>query len=262
MTSGSRVLAVVRYDAIDQLRRPLAVLLPIALPIYVVTRSVAQTLATPRPVELAGGQHIIATMRELHGAGMAAIAVGFVSALLGSFVARSAQSADRRLAVVGFGSRELIASRLLVLLASATLVTLVAASVVAASVNVEHWAALTGSLWLTGMLFAAIGALLGTTLGVLPATYAALFAVLVDLGVAQNPMFNARPPDWAQLLPGYGSARGLYAAAFAPTFNAAGVLLLAAGWTAVALAAVVVAMRRNLPTTPSHPSTKATAHAQ
>lgn len=86
----------------DQWRRPLVGSLLVALPVFLVVWSVAITLATPRRIGLPGGVEVETTMKDLHGPGMAAIAVAFVAALVGVFVMQSALRGDRRLVVAGF----------------------------------------------------------------------------------------------------------------------------------------------------------------
>ena len=42
----------------------------------------------------------------------------------------------------------------------------------------------------------------------------------LDLGIAQDPMLHATPPDWAHFLPGYGGFRVLTNAILTHTFQA------------------------------------------
>ena len=84
---------------------------------------------------------------------------------------------------------------------------------------------------LIGLTYGAIGALAGALLGRLGATYFMLFLPMLDLGIAQTPMFGDGAPDgWTQRLPGYGAGRVLVDAAFASSFSAGPELALAMGW--------------------------------
>ena len=104
------------------------------------------------------------------------------------------------------------------------------------------------ALLLTGLLYAAIGALVGVLLDKLAATYLILFLIMTDLGVVQSPMFHARPVAFAWLLPGFPLDRLLYDGAFSHTFNAMGKLLLALGWLTALGVVVYLVLRRALGT--------------
>jgi hypothetical protein len=110
------------------------------------------------------------------------------------------------------------------------------------------WPLVVAALLLTGLVYAAIGALLGALLDKLPATYLILFLIMTDLGVVQSPMFHASPVRLGWLLPGYALDRLLYAGAFSPGFHEAGVLLLALGWLAVLALALFLVLGRALGT--------------
>ena len=244
MTALARTRVATTMAFRDQLRRPLLLVLLIVIPAYVITRSVAETLATPRTIGLPDGVTVTTTMKQLHGAGMGGIAIAFVAALLGVFLMQSALDGDRRLVVAGFRPVETVLARLLVLLAGTSLVVAVSAVVTALNFTPASWVPLIVSMLLLGLNYGAIGALAGALLGKLAATYLMLFLVMTDLGVVQTPMFHATPPDGAVLLPGYGPSRVMYDGGFSTTFHATSELLLSLGWTAVLGAAVVVVLRR------------------
>jgi hypothetical protein len=65
----------------------------------------------------------------------------------------------------------------------------------------------------------------------------------LELGIAQDPMLHATPPDWAHFLPGYGGFRVLTNAILTHTFQA-GPLLTALGRPA---ARPAQALSRNSP---------------
>src|SRR4029453_3142590 len=90
------------------LRRPLVLILIVVIPAYVITRSIAETLATPRRIGLPDGIYVTTTMKELRGAGMGGVVVACVAALLGVFVMQSAPEGDRRLVVAGFHPGETV----------------------------------------------------------------------------------------------------------------------------------------------------------
>jgi hypothetical protein len=137
-----------------------------------------------------------------------------------------------------------VLARLIVLAAATAVAVVVSAAIMALVFTPASWPPVIAALALTGLIYAAIGALIGALLDKLPATYLILFLVMTDLGVVQSPMFHATPVAFAWLLPGYPLDRMLYDGAFAHSFQATGALLLALGWLAALSAAVYVLLRR------------------
>lgn len=228
----------------DQERRPLVLILLVIVPAYVITRSIAETLPTPRQIGLPGGVVVTTTMRDLHGAGMGGLVVAFVVALVGVFVMQSALEGDRRLVLAGFRPGETVIARLLVLAVATALVVAVAAIVTALNFTAASWLPMIGALALIGLIYGAIGALAGAVLDKLAATYLILFLVMTDLGVVQSPMFHTTPGSLAVLLPGYGPSRVMYEGAFSHSFNAGGELALGLAWLAALSVAVYLLLRR------------------
>jgi hypothetical protein len=228
----------------DQWRRPLVLIMIVVVPAYVILWSVAQTKPTPRSIGLPGGESVATTMRALHGPGMAGLMVAFLAALLGVFVMRSALAGDRRLVLAGLRARDAVLARLLVLAAATAFAIVVSTSIMSLVFTPASWPPVIAALALIGLIYAAIGALIGALLDKLAATYLILFLVMTDLGVVQSPMFHATPVAFAWLLPGYPLDRVLYDGAFAHSFQASGALLLALAWLAALSASVYVVLRR------------------
>lgn len=228
----------------DQRRRPLVLIVLVLLPAYVITKSIAETLSTPKQLSLPGGVVVTTTMKELHGAGMGGVVIGFAAALLGVFVMQSALQGDRRLVVAGYRPGETVIARLGVLAAATGVVVAVSAIVTALNFTPASWVPLLTGLVLLGLIYAGIGALAGALLDKLAATYLVLFLVLTDLGIVQSPMFRDRPGSGAVLLPGYGPMRVMYDGAFSTSFHAGAELLLGFGWLAAVGAAVYFVLRR------------------
>ncbi|MFI5004705.1 MAG: hypothetical protein ACHQE6_06800 [Solirubrobacterales bacterium] len=184
-------------------------------------------------------------MKDLHGAVMAGTAIAFVAALVGVFVMQSALQGDRRLVIAGFRPGETVVARLAVLTAATVLVVAVSAIVTALSFTPASWPPLIVALLLTGLIYAALGALAGAILEKLAATYLMLFLGMTDLGIVQNPMFgNGTPGRWAVLLPGYGPSRMMVDGAFSHTFHTGGELLLALAWATLLTIGVYLVLRR------------------
>ena len=228
----------------DQVRRPLVLILLVIVPAYVITRSIADTLPTPRTIGLPGGVVVTTTMSDLHGAGMGGLVVAFVVALVGVFVMQSALEGDRRLVLAGYRPGETVIARLLVLSAATALVVAVAAIVTALNFTAASWLPMIAGLALIGMIYGAIGALAGAVLDKLAATYLILFLVMTDLGVVQSPMFHTEPGSLAVLLPGYGPSRLMYEGAFSTSFHAGGELALGFAWLGALSVVVYLMLRR------------------
>ena len=241
-------MTATRMGLREQARRPVLLVLLVGVPFFFITRAILNTEATPRLIALPGGAEVATTMRDLHGANMAAITIAFLAGLCGAFVMNSARRVDRRLVVAGFRPLQALAPRLAVLAVATLLVVAVSSAVTALSFTPQSWPAfVTGNL-LIGLTYGALGALAGAMLGVLPATYAMLLGPMLDLGIAQNPMFGDGTPDgWSRLLPGYGSGRVLTDAAFSSSgFHAWGELALATGWAVAGTAVVAAVLVRSL----------------
>lgn len=244
MSSLARARGATEMAFRDQRRRPLVLVVLVLLPAYVITKSIAETLSTPKLLELPEGVVVTTTMKELHGAGMGGVVIGFAAALLGVFVMQSALQGDRRLVVAGFRPGETVAARLAVLGAATAVVVAVSAIVTALNFTPVSWGPLLIAMVLIGLIYAGIGALAGALLDQLGATYLMLFLVLTDLGVVQSPMFRQTPGQFASLLPGYGPSRVMYEGAFSSSFNAGAELALGIGWLLGVGAAVFVVLRR------------------
>jgi len=243
MVARARVATTMAFR--DQRRRPLVLILLVVVPVYVVTRSIAITEATPRRIGLPGDIAVLTTMKDLHGAVMAGTAIAFTAALVGAFVMQSALQGDRRLVVAGYRPGETVLARLAVLAAATALVVGVSALATALYFTPASWPRLLLALVLIGLIYAAIGALAGAVLGKLGATYLILFLVMTDIGIVQNPMFgDGTPGTWAALLPGYGPSRVMVDAAFSPGFHTAGDLALSLAWTVLLAWTVTYVLRR------------------
>ncbi len=102
-----------------------------------------------------------------------------------------------------------------------------------------------------GVTYAGLGALAGTLLGRVGATYLVLIGSMLDIGVVQNPMFGSgTPPAWGVVLPGYGPMRIVMSASFAhagapPAADIALTLLWSVGVLAVVVRVLTGAMRRS-----------------
>lgn len=244
---STRIATATRLGFREQARRPLLIALLVTLPFFFITRAIAVTEPTPRRIGLPGGGDVLTTMREAHGASMATITIGFLAALCGVFVMRSARRADRRLVVAGFRPLEAVVPRAAVLAAATVIVLAVSLAVTALSFTPASWPVFAVGNLLVGLTYACIGALCGAALGELAATYLVLFGAMLGTGILQNPMFgDGTPGGLAYAFPDYGAGRVIIDGAFSTTFHAWPELALALVWVAVLGAAVASVLRRAL----------------
>lgn len=217
-------------------RRNLALwVLLIGLPIFFITLSIAITPDDPAPVELAeaGRRGItILSMVDVHGAIMVAITVAFLAGLAGLFVVIGSAEADRRLVIAGFRSREVLAARLGVIVLAAVLVSVVSLAVTAMSFTPEVWPTFALATVSIAITYAMIGVVVGPLVGRLGGLYLMFLLPFLDVGLAQNVMFDAAPPAWAVWMPAHGATRILVDGAFTPGFDETAGLLIALAWLA------------------------------
>ena len=246
---NARIVVATKLGVREQARRPLLLVLLVVLPFFFITRAIARSEPTPRRIGLPGGEQILTTMRDVHGASMVTITVAFLAALCGAFVMRSARSADRRLVVAGYGPTEALVPRLLILVAATLVVLAVSLAVTALSFTPASWPAFTLGNLLVGLTYACLGALAGAALGQLGATYLVLFLAMLGTGILQNPMFgDGTPGGLALVFPDYAAGRVVIDGAFSAGSHAWGALALALAWLAAVTVAVILVLRRSLRT--------------
>lgn len=247
-----RGFAVLDQQPTREYRRNLALwVLLIGVPLFFITVAIATTPDDPTPLQLTEtGQQVtqVLPMSELHGAIMVPITVAFLSGLAGLFVVTGSSQADHRLVLAGFRPGEVLTARLGVIGFAVLLVTTVSLLVTAASFTPEGWTWFIVANLLVALTYAMLGVLIGPLAGRLGGLYLLLTIPFIDIGLAQNPMFAAAPPTWANVMPGHGAVRIILDAAFTTTFDQPGALALALGWlAALTLAASVVFGRLTTP---------------
>lgn len=246
-SSWARLATGLRF-AWREYRRNLALwVLLVVLPIFFISLGIAITPDDPAPVELAeGGRRAISTlsMVDVHGAIMVAITVAFLAGLAGLFVVLGSAEADRRLVIAGFRPAEVLTSRLGVIVLAAVLVSGVSLAVTAVSFTPRVWITFALATVAIAITYAMIGVVIGPLVGRLGGLYLMFLLPFLDLGLAQNIMFDAAPPAWAAAMPGYGAVRVLVDGAFTPTFDETTGLLFALAWLVGITAAAVGVFHR------------------
>ena len=231
-----------------QLRRmPVMWILIIGLPVAFILSSIAVTPDDPTPVELVeGGQRglSIISMADVHGAIMVPITIGLLASLAGLFVILDSAEADRRLSLTRFRPGEILGVRMTVIAAAALVATAVSVAVTAVSFDAVSWPIFIGANVLVALTYATIGVIVGPVFGRLGGLYLLLMVPFLDVGLAQNAMFDAAPPTWGTYMPAHGAVRVMMDGAFTPTFDETGALVLALAWLVGLTAIAAVVFRR------------------
>lgn len=228
-----RTVVALRYGFRDYRRNPVLWVLLVGLPVAFITLSILVTPADPAPVELTedGIRSLqILMMDDLHGAIMVPITVGFISGLAGLFVVLGSADADRRLVLAGYRPLEVLSARLGIVVGASLLTTAVALAVTAVSFTPRSWTLFATANVIVALTYAMIGVLIGPLTGLLGGLYLMLALPFLDIGIAQNAMFDAAPPAWAIYMPGFGSVRVLLDGAFTRGFDEWPALLVALAW--------------------------------
>jgi hypothetical protein len=89
-----------------------------------------------------------------------------------------------------------------------------------------------------------IGVVIGPLVGRLGGLYLMFLLPFLDVGLAQNIMFDAAPPSWAVWMPAHGAVRVLIDGAFTPGFDEAGGLMLGLAWLVGLTAAAAAIFHR------------------
>ncbi len=230
-----RVAVALRYGFRDYRRNVVLWVLLVGLPGLFITLSLVVTPDEPGPVELVedGKRSVqLLSMTDVHGATMVPITVGFLAGLAGLFVALGSADGDRRLVLAGYRPLEVLAARLGVIVFAALVTTATALAVTAAGFTPEVWVSFAAANVAVALTYGMIGVLVGPRFGLLGGLYLMLALPFIDVGLAQNAMFDAAPPAWATLLPAHGAVRLLLDGAFTPGFDEAGAVVLALVWLA------------------------------
>jgi len=229
----TRAGTALRYAFRQYRRNAVMWILLAVLPVAFITLSFIITPEQPAPVRLTdAGQSTLSvvSMVKVHGAIMAPITIAFLAGVAGLFVVLGSAQADRRLVLAGFRTPEVLAARLGVIWTAALAITVVSLAVTFVDFRPQQWVAFIVANVLVALTYGMIGVILGVVAGRLGGLYLILTLPFIDLGIAQNVMFDAAPPTWGRFLPGHGAIRLLVDSAFTPGFDATGALLEGLLW--------------------------------
>lgn len=241
--SWSRLAAGLAYGLREYRRNLVMWLLLLLVPVVLITLSFAVTPASPTPVAVGGATRMIA-MVDLHGAIMVPITVAFLGGLAGLFVVLGSAEGDRRLVLAGFRPREVLTARIGVIAVAAVLTTSVSLAVTAFDFWPRSWLAFAGASLLVALTYGMLGVLAGPLVGRLGGLYLMFLIPMIDVGIAQSPMFGAALPSWGRFLPAHGAVQVLLDGAFAASFTTMGALLQSLGWLVAITAVAALVFRR------------------
>lgn len=243
----ARLRAGLRFGFRDYRRNVVMWVLLIVLPVLFISLSFYITPDAPAPVELIenGVSAIrVISMIDVHGAIMVPITVGFLAGLAGLFVVQGSLDADARLSIAGFRAREILASRLGIIGMAVLFTTAVSLAVTAVDFTPQNWGWFALGNVMVAATYGMVGVVVGALFGQLGGLYVMFLLPFIDVGIAQNVMFSAAPPDWGVLLPARGAVQVLVDAAFTPGFDQASGLWLAVAWLVGLVVATGVVFRR------------------
>jgi hypothetical protein len=243
----TRLSAGLKFGFKDYRRNAAMWVLLVVVPVFFISLSFFVTPDQPAPVELTDGRSVVTrilSMIDVHGAIMVPITIGFLAGLAGMFIVQGSIEADARLVLAGFRTREILASRLGVIAAAALLTTVVALAVTALDFAPKNWAWFAVGNVAVAAIYAMVGVLVGIFFGRLGGLYVMFLVPFIDVGIAQNVMFSAAPPDWGGFLPARGAVSILVDAAFTEGFDQERALLLTVAWLIVLAVANGVAFTR------------------
>lgn len=227
----------------EYVRTPVLLALLVFLPAYFIAVFTRVMPDRTVPVEVAG-QVVRVGMKAVVAALMTPMAAALVGGIAGLFLMRSAREADGRLALAGASTPEILAARGGVLALAAVVASLVATGVMAVTYVPEQFGWFVAATVLTGLLYGALGALVGLVLNRLAGVYVLMFGPLLDVFLAQSPL-SAETHAVAPYLPGHYPTKLAFDAAFTAGVDPANLWWGLAYLLAVA-AVTALAFRRTL----------------
>jgi hypothetical protein len=212
------------------LRSPLFIILLIGLPPTFISLSFIVTPDLPFGVNVqegAGRVPVAVGMADFHGAIMVPITVAFLSGILGLFVMLSARQGDRRLVIAGYSPNLLLVVRLVIVAVMSLVITAISVGVTLISFQPMQLGLFFLANLITALQYGFLGAIAGTFLSAMSGTYLMFFMPMMDVGFAQNPMFDREHAAlWVKLLPSYAPMEVLIDGAFTASFDTGIFLLL------------------------------------
>ncbi|MGC5583171.1 ABC transporter permease [Ornithinimicrobium sp. W1665] len=182
----------------------------------------------------------------IHSGTMAPEAIASLAALVGVFVVLDARAGDRRLVLAGQRVLVAVASRMILVMLAAVLVSLASLAVTATVFTADQWLVYGLGGVVLALTYGLVGMLLGPVLGRVSGVFLAFLLPFVDLGLGQSPMLGGEPTRWSRWMPGYGGMRVLIDGGLTAGFDETASLAIAVIWLLLLGAAVVLMLMRTL----------------
>jgi hypothetical protein len=240
--ASSRIRISTALVARDLIRNRVAVVLLLMIPtvLYVLIRITMGDRVVPFQLSGLGDEIITASERDLSLLFMGMTAISGLSAFVAFVLVLRPVAADRRLAFEGYRPSELLAAKLLVLVAALVVVAAYATALLPFFFRPTRPAGVLGAFLLTALVYGAIGMAIGAVVRQeLEGILVILLLVNVDAGWLQNPVFygHAHHQGLIRALPGhYPGQVGMLSG-----FTDAGLLAGTAAALAYAAAALLIA---------------------
>lgn len=213
-----RVRTAVTMGLREFRRTPVLLGLLMVLPVYYIGAFTYIVPEATLPIAF-GSETVRVSLRDFVVVLMTPLTAGMLCGIVGLFLMESSKAADDRLRLAGFRSRELIASRVVLLAVGGALVSGATLAVLLVGFSPESIPAFVLATVLAALTYGVIGVLVGVSLDRLPGVYVMLFAPIIDILMFQNPMASDSP-RWVKLLPGYFVTKATTDAAFTATVDA------------------------------------------
>ncbi|WP_248905697.1 ABC transporter permease [Halocatena marina] len=199
-------------------RDRLFLVLLVYLPVMYVGLISQMTPSVDLPVRVSVGMLTLELMRpmgQINGVVMTAAASVFITGIVGLFTMFRSRDADRRLVRTGFGSTNLVVSRIGLLLLVSVVATAFGTGVLLFSVWPNHLGQFVFGVIVLAVTYGFVGLAVGQTVDRLAGLYVMLFVPMLDIAVFQNPTFiRGDPPTWMTVLPSYHAMQVILDAAF------------------------------------------------
>jgi ABC-2 type transport system permease protein len=215
-------------------RTPVLLALLLFLPAYFIFVFTAVMPDQTVPVAIPGEGLVQIAMTELTPVLMTPMATALVGGVAGLFLMQSARDVDGRLAIVGTTVPEILLARGGVLALAAIAASLVSVGVLAITYVPESVAWFLVATVIAGLLYGAIGALIGLVLNRLAGIYLLMFGPLLDIFLAQSPLAKESVAV-AEYLPAHYPMQLVFDAAFTASVDLSNL-----GWALAYLVAVAI----------------------
>ncbi|MFB6104927.1 MAG: ABC transporter permease [Halobacteriaceae archaeon] len=238
----SRARTVFEMGLREYQRSPVLLVLLVFLPAYFILTFTYVMPTRPVPVALPGEGSTPIGMQAVVAVLMTPIATALVGGAGGLFLMQSARSVDSRLALTGLDVPTIVLARGAVLAIAAIVAAAVSTTVLAVTHVPDNPGWFLAATIVVGLMYGAIGALVGLVLNRLAGIYVLMFGPLLDMFLAQSPL-TTDAHAIAPYLPSHYPMQVVFDAAFTATVDPTNLGLALAYLAAVAVLAILAFAR-------------------